>query len=66
MDENIRKERVRLGLTIGQVATGIGVTPSLLRRWEEGKSEPLASDLRRMSEFYGCSPDRLLGLPERR
>ena len=62
MGDNLRKERVQLGLSIEEVAAGMGVAPAALRSWETGEDEPSGSDLLRMSRYYGCSPDWLLGM----
>lgn len=66
MCNNYKRERERQGLTIEEAASGIGILPSLLQRWEASEDEPFASDLYRMAEFYSCSPDYLLGLVNRR
>lgn len=66
MGDDLRNARIRRGLTLEQAARIVGVRAELLREWEEGVSEPLGFHLRRIAEAYGCSPDELLGLPERR
>lgn len=66
MGNNYRSERLLLGLSLEQAAEGIGVRADVLHKWETGESEPFADDLRRMAELYGCSPDCLLGLAERK
>lgn len=66
MGDDLRNARIRRGLTLEQAAMRVGVCPELLRGWEEGASEPLGFQLRRIAEAYGCSPDELLGLPEQR
>ena len=66
MEFIFKEERLRLGLSLEDAAKGMGVRLELLHKWEIGESEPLAVNLRRMAEFYGCSPDHLLGLKERR
>ena len=66
MGEDLRNARVRRGLTIEQAALRVGIRVEMLKEWEEGVSEPLGFQLRRIAEVYGCSPDELLGLPERR
>lgn len=62
MRNNLRAERIRLGLTAGQVASEIDVHPNTLLAWERGESQPLSSNLMKLSEYYDCSPDYLLGL----
>lgn len=64
--ENLRRERLRRGLGVEEAASGMGVAPELLRGWESDEDEPRASDLRRASTFYGCSPDYLLGMTRQR
>ena len=62
----MREERVRLGLSVEEAAAGMGVAPAALRSWEAGEDEPRGSDLLRMSRYYGCSPDWLLGMAKGR
>lgn len=66
MEDDLRNARIRRGLTLEQAALRVGVRAELLMEWEEGVSEPLGFQLRRIAEAYGCSPDELLGLPEQR
>ena len=66
MGDNLREERVRLGLSVEEAAAGMGVAPAALRSWEAGEDEPRGSDLLRMSRYYGCSPDWLLGMAGKR
>ena len=63
---NMRSERVRLGLTAEEASQRIGVHENALLRWEQGKSDPLGSNLIRLAKLYHCSPEYLLGQTDRR
>ena len=66
MSNNYRFARQKQGLSLEEAAFELDVDPDTLRDWENGVSEPFADNLRKMAELYGCSPDYLLGLPEKR
>ena len=49
------------GITQENAATILGVSPSTLSKWENGETEPTASQLYKMSVVYGVSADKLIG-----
>ena len=49
------------GITQENAAAVIGVAPSTLSKWENGETEPLASQIYKMSVVYGISADKLIG-----
>lgn len=57
---NIRYFREKAGLTQGQLAKKMGVALDSVSRYENGKREPRASDLRHMAEIFACTVDDLL------
>lgn len=66
MRKNLKVERVRCGLTQKQAAKYIGVSANTYSRWECGAVEPKASALMKLSQFYGCTPEYLLGMTDER
>ena len=42
-DVNVRKVRLKMGLSQAQFATRFGLPPATLRNWEQGRSHPDAS-----------------------
>ena len=60
MRNNMRAERVRLGLTAQQVADKLGVHVNAVLKWERGESEPLGENLINLGKLYKCSPEYLL------
>ena len=62
MRTNMRAERVRQGLSISEVARRIGVHVNAVQRWEHGEAEPMGSNLIKLAQLYGCTPEFLLGL----
>lgn len=63
---NMRAERARNGKTIYEVAQEIGVHPNAVSRWENGESEPTASNLIALCNIYNCTPEYLLGITDDR
>lgn len=63
---NIRMERVRKGDSREKLATKIGCSQSSLYEWEHGIRPPSSSAIVKMSKYFGCSTDYLLGLSETR
>ena len=49
------------GITQENAAAVIGVAASTLSKWENGETEPSASQLYKMSIVYGISADKLIG-----
>ena len=56
--------RLRELRPMGQIefASLMGVSQSVVSRWETGDKEPSAGELVRMSRVIGCTVDALLGL----
>lgn len=61
MRGNMKAERVRLGMSMQQVADSVGVHVNAVSRWESGDAEPMGSNLIKLSHLYGCSPEYLMG-----
>ena len=55
-----KSARSEAGLTIKEAADAIGVTAQAVSLWENGKSNPTADNIVKMSEVYGCTTDKLL------
>lgn len=45
-----------------RIATEIGIASGTLSKWKEGKTFPNGETLIKISEYFGCSIDYLLGL----
>ena len=59
--KELRKER---GLSQMDLALATRISQSAIAEWELGKTEPTASALIILSEFFGESTDILLGLTD--
>ena len=55
-----KSARSEAGLTLKEAADAIGVTAQAVSLWENGKSNPTADNIVKMSEVYGCTTDELL------
>ena len=55
-----KSARSEAGLTIKEAADAIGVTAQAVFLRENGKSNPTADNIVKMSEVYGCTTDELL------
>ena len=55
-----KSARSEAGLTLKEAADAIGVTAQAVSLWENGKSNPTADNIVKMSEVYGCTNDKLL------
>lgn len=60
MRGNMKAERARLGMTLADVAAALKVHENAVLRWENGQAEPLGSNIVKLAELYGCSPEYLL------
>ena len=63
--ENLTKYRKRIGLTQGQLAQKINVTPQAVSKWENG-SFPDSELIPAIAEILGISIDILFGVAEER
>ena len=55
-----KSARSEAGMTLKEAADAIGVTAQAVSLWENGKSNPTADNIVKMSEVYGCTTDKLL------
>ena len=55
--QTIRQLREGRGWTQLQLAYRLGVTPVTIYNWEQGRSEPRASQFRRLARLFGVSMD---------
>lgn len=66
MNNNVASERVRVGLSQGQLAEQVGVDESTIRRWEQDISPAKAGTILRLSEIFHCTTDYLLARTDER
>ena len=64
--KNIASERVRQGMSQGDLAERLGVARQTILRWENGKTNPPTSALYMMADIFGCSTDYLVGRTDER
>lgn len=59
---NVMKERRLRGAipTQQEVARILGIKPSTVSKWENGKGKPRADKLPALAKLYGCSIEELL------
>ena len=55
-----REQRIEAGITVTQAAAALGVSRTTLGNWENEKKQPVAKNIIKMSEVYGCTTDKLL------
>ncbi len=51
-------------ITQEEIANEIGVSVSLYKKWEQGKKQPSIDELIRLSIFFECTVDYLIGNDE--
>lgn len=66
MHNNIRSERVRIGLSIDEVASKINVSPSSVQKWETQETEPNGRNIVNLARLFKCTPDYLLDMDDER
>lgn len=59
--ERLREARIRRGLTQAEVAEKLGVTRSVIARYESGINDPPSENISKLAEILGVSADYLLG-----
>ena len=60
MRGNMRAERARLGMSQAEVAARLHVNANSLAIWENGEVEPVADNLQKLANLYGCSVEYLM------
>ena len=58
--DNLKSVRNEAGYTQRQIADKLGVVESCYANWEQGRTEPNISTLRKLGEIFGVSVDELL------
>lgn len=66
MRNKMRAARISKGLTAKDVARELGVHENAVLRWESGASEPLGSNLIKLSKLYEAPADVLMEQPQAR
>ncbi len=61
MNGRIRELRRERGLTQAALAQRLGISPSAVGMYEQGRREPDHEVLRKMAAVFGCSIDYLVG-----
>jgi transcriptional regulator with XRE-family HTH domain len=61
LSDNIRTERLYVGLNQAQVAEHLGVTRAAVSALETGRRRVSALELKRLAQLFGTSVDRLVG-----
>ena len=56
-----RELRAEAGVSMEELANAIDVSNAAVCKWENDEAEPKASSLIRLSEFFDCSIDYLVG-----
>ena len=62
--DRIKELRVLKGLSQMQLANATGIRQSAIAKWELGKTEPTASAIITLAEFFDESADYLLGMED--
>ncbi|MDY4592925.1 MAG: helix-turn-helix transcriptional regulator [Eubacteriales bacterium] len=62
--DRIKELRVLKGLSQMQLANATGISQSAIAKWELGKTEPTASAIITLAEFFDESADYLLGMED--
>lgn len=62
--DKIKSERKKLGLTQGQLAKKLETSRQNITNWEAGYNIPSVDLVNKLSDFFGCSTDYLLGKTE--
>ena len=60
ISKNLKELRIESGLSQAQLAERTGLSQSAIARWELGKTEPTASVIELLAEFFNISTETLL------
>ncbi len=64
LGERIRMLRESVNLSQMELSRRVDISQSAIARYELNKTEPKASDIVKLADFFGVSADYLLGLSE--
>ena len=59
--DRLKQLREEAGISMFQLAKAIDVSNAAVCKWENGSAEPKVTYLLRLSEFFECSVDYLIG-----
>lgn len=62
--DRIKQLRDDIGLSQMELSKKIDISQSAIARYELGKTEPKASDIVKLAEFFDVSADYLLGITD--
>ena len=62
--ERVKELRIQHNLSQMDLAKATGISQSAIAKWEIGKTEPTASAIIVLSQFFGETADYLLGLED--
>lgn len=57
---NIKKLRLKAGLTQSQLAKKMNVNQAAVSRWESGETKPIRKCHKKLAKVLGCTVDELL------
>lgn len=58
---NLKRLREKHWLSIDDLGAALGFSGRSVRRWENGESDPVLSDLRKIADHFGVSVGYLIG-----
>lgn len=58
---NLKELRIKAGLSREKVSQRMNVSAMTIRNWENGATEPSASQIKALADMFGVSTDYLLG-----
>ena len=62
LKDNIKKARLKVGLTQSEVAEKLGVAQAQYARWESGGRNPKDETVKKLAEIFDVSFDSLKGI----
>lgn len=62
MGERLKELRMAHEMSQMQLARAVGISQSAIAKWELGKTEPTASAIILLADFFGETTDYLLGV----
>ncbi len=62
--ENIKKYRIKIGLTQEELATKLGKSKNVISNWERGDNKPDADVIEEICLIFNIAPNQLYGWDE--